>query len=60
MLKNEEERYKQKRENPGKRKGNLRSGNFFLVGGGGGGGCGANKVYYARCSSDVGVKALRF
>ena len=28
MLKNEEEKYKQKRENPEKRKGNLRSGDF--------------------------------
>ena len=30
MLKNEEEKYKQKRENPGKRKGNLQSGDFFF------------------------------
>ena len=30
MLKNEEEKYKQKRENPGKRKGNLQSGDFFV------------------------------
>ena len=33
---------------------------FFFGGGGGGGGWGTNKVYYGRCSSDVGVKALRF
>ena len=30
MLKNEEEKYKQKRENPGKRKGNLQAGDFFV------------------------------
>lgn len=30
MLKNEEEKHKQKRENPGKRKGNLRSGDFLF------------------------------
>ena len=30
MLKNEEEKYKQKRENPRKRKGNLQSGDFFV------------------------------